>query len=77
MVEMDISKFSSAVLEEVHRTGEAVRIMRSGEPLAEIVPAKAPEGPKRWLGSMQGTGKILGDIISPALEEEAWDVLRP
>jgi hypothetical protein len=27
-------------------------------------------------GFMQGTGKILGDVISPALPETVWDVLQ-
>jgi hypothetical protein len=27
-------------------------------------------------GFMQGTGRILGDVIAPALPETAWDVLQ-
>jgi hypothetical protein len=29
-----------------------------------------------WFGSMKGTIEILGDIISPANDEDEWEVLR-
>jgi hypothetical protein len=28
------------------------------------------------LGSLAGTGRIIGDIVSPAVEEADWDALR-
>lgn len=28
-----------------------------------------------WLGCMKGTGTIVGDIVSPVEDAEAWDVL--
>jgi antitoxin (DNA-binding transcriptional repressor) of toxin-antitoxin stability system len=64
------------VLEKVRRTGRPVLILRSGEPLAEIVPPPTPVKPQRWLGALRSTGRIVGDIVSPASEEAAWDVLR-
>ena len=76
---MAISKFKAvciAVLEKVHRTGQPVLITRSGEPVAEIVPISPPLRPKGWLGSFRSSGTILGDIVSPASDEAAWDVLR-
>ena len=36
----------------------------------------AAEPAKSWLGSMEGTGRILGDIVKPATEECEWDALR-
>ena len=27
-------------------------------------------------GFMQGTGKILGDVVAPVLSEDTWEVLR-
>jgi hypothetical protein len=30
----------------------------------------------KWLGSMKGTVKILGDIVSPAIDKDEWEVLR-
>jgi prevent-host-death family protein len=64
------------VLEKVRSTGRPVLIVRSGEPLAEIVPPPTPAKPQHWLGALRSTGKIVGDIISPASDEAAWDVLR-
>ena len=51
-------------------------ITRYGKPVAEIVPPRILKRPKNWLGDMVGTGKILGDIISPASDESEWDALR-
>ena len=68
MESMAISEFKatcSAVLERVRRTKKPVLITRFGEPVAEVVPPSAPPRPKSWIGSMAGTGKILGDIVSP------------
>lgn len=30
---------------------------------------------KSWLGCMRNEGKIIGDIISPVINENEWDVL--
>ena len=79
MEEIAISKFKAtclAVLERVRKTGKPVLVTRFGEPVAEIVPAPVLEKPKRSLGSMQGTARILGDIVSPASDEGDWEVLR-
>ena len=78
MESIKLSEFKVAcaeVIEKVHRTGEPVVITRSGEPLAEIVPPARPK-PRRSLGSMRGSGRIVGDIISPVSDEADWDVLR-
>jgi hypothetical protein len=29
-----------------------------------------------WIGSMRNSIRILGDIVSPANDEEEWEVLR-
>jgi prevent-host-death family protein len=79
MEEIAISKFKAtclAVLENVRKTRKPVRITRFGKPVAEVVPPAAPARPASWLGSMAGTGRIIGDIISPTTEEEDWDALR-
>ena len=77
MEEIAISKFKAtclAVMERVRRTRKPVRITRFGEPVAEIVPPSPPA--ERVLGSMAGTGRIVGDIVAPASEESDWEVLR-
>lgn len=68
METMAISEFKAtclAVLERVRRTRRPVLITRFGQPVAEVVPPSALPRPKSWIGSMAGTGKILGDIVSP------------
>lgn len=80
MQEIAISKFKAtclAVLEQVRKTGKPVLVTRFGEPVAEVVPPQLPKSKKRELGSMRGTARIVGDIISPAGDEQDWEVLRP
>jgi antitoxin (DNA-binding transcriptional repressor) of toxin-antitoxin stability system len=77
--EIPISKFKAnclAVLERVRKTRKAVLVTRFREPLAQIVPPHASMSPKHWVGSLAGTGQIIGDIVSPASDEDDWDALR-
>ncbi len=79
MENMAISKFKAtclAVLERVRQTKKPVLITRFGQPVAEVVPPSAPPRPKSWIGSMVGSAKILGDIVSPASEESEWEAGR-
>ncbi len=79
MEEVAISKFKAtclAVLQRVNRTGEPVLVTRFGKPVAEIVPPSPAVQPRRVLGDMRHTGKIVGDIVSPVVPEEEWEVLR-
>jgi prevent-host-death family protein len=79
MEEIAISKFKAtclAVLERVRKTGKPVLVTRFGEPVAEVGPPPAAERPKSWVGSLAGTGRITGDIVSPASDEDEWEVLR-
>jgi prevent-host-death family protein len=63
-----------ALLEKVRTTGEPLRVTRRGEPSAEVIPP--PPAPTRaWLGAMKGTGRVDGDIVSPAADEEDWEAL--
>lgn len=78
MEEIAISKFKAtclSVLEQVRKTRNPVLVTRFGKPVAEIVPPSPPKRPANWLGSMAGTGKILGDIVSPAADLYEWGVL--
>jgi antitoxin (DNA-binding transcriptional repressor) of toxin-antitoxin stability system len=79
MDEIGIPKFRAtclAVHESVRKTGEPVLVTRFGEPVAQIVAHHKSWKPKRWLGSRAGTGQIIGNIVSPASEENDWDALR-
>jgi prevent-host-death family protein len=79
MQQIAISKFKAtchAVLERVRRTRKPVLVTRFGEPVAQVGPPPPLERPKRWLGAMAGTGRILGDLVAPASEESDWKMLR-
>jgi prevent-host-death family protein len=79
MEEIAISKFKAtclAVLERVRRTGKPVLVTRFGQPVAQVGPPATPERPPSWIGSFKDTGRIVGDIVSPASDEDDWEVLR-
>jgi prevent-host-death family protein len=79
MEEMAISKFKAtclAALEKVRKTGKPIRITKFGDPVADVVPALRRKKKKGWVGSMVGTARIVGDIVSPCGDPEDWDALR-
>jgi prevent-host-death family protein len=79
MEEVPVSQFKAkclAMLEQVRKTRRPLRITRHGKPVAEIVPPSASVNRKKWLESMRGTVKILGDIVSPAFEKDEWEMNR-
>ena len=78
MQEIAISEFKSkclALLEEVNKTKQPIRITRRGRPVAEVVPV-SPSRKRRRLGSMAGTVKILGDIVSPIIDLNELEAYR-
>jgi prevent-host-death family protein len=80
MDEIAISKFKAtclSVLERVRKTRRPIRVTKFGEPIAEVVPPSPKSTKKTWLGSMTGTARIVGDIVSPASDEKDWKVLKP
>jgi prevent-host-death family protein len=80
--EVPISEFRTkclALIESVRRTRQSLRVTRRGKPIVDIVPTTAIRpvmDRAKWLGSMKGTVKILGDIVSPAIDKDEWEVLR-
>lgn len=79
MKEIAISEFKArclALLDQVQKTKKPIRVTRFGKPVAEVVPVPPQTGPGDWIGSMKDTMKILGDIVSPANEEQDWEALR-
>ena len=79
MKEVAISEFKAnclAILEEVRKTGQPIRVTWHGKPVAEIVPPSAVLNRADWIGSMKGKMEIIGDIVSPANDEDEWEVLR-
>jgi prevent-host-death family protein len=78
MQEIAISEFKAkclALIEEVNKTKQPIRITRHGKPIAEVVPS-SPERKRRKLGSMSGTVKILGDIVSPVIDLDEFEANR-
>lgn len=79
MQEVAISEFKAkclALLEQVRRTRQPLRITRFGKPIAEVVPPTTVIDRKKWFESMRDTFEIHGDIVSPANDEDEWEVLR-
>jgi prevent-host-death family protein len=79
MKEVAISEFKAkclGLLEQVRKTRQPLRVTRHGKAVAEIVPPTAVTDRTRLRDSMKGKMKFLGDIISPANDENEWEVLR-
>jgi prevent-host-death family protein len=81
MREIAISEFkakSLAVLERVRSTKKPIRVTRFGKPVAKVVPPTSVQERSSWIGSMKQSLEIVGDIVSPAdnEEESEWEVLR-
>ncbi len=78
MESVNISTFKATCLtliEKVKRTRQPILIRKRGEPIAVVQPCPLPKKPASWLGSFRSTGKIQGDIISPASGEDDWEIL--
>ncbi len=79
MEEIAISKFKAtclAILERVRKTKIPILVTRFGQPIAQVVPPDKTQRPARRIGALVGTGRIVGDIVSPASEDEDWEALR-
>jgi prevent-host-death family protein len=77
--EVAISEFKAkclALLEQVRQTKKPLRVTRFGKPVAEIMPPSPDEGQKSWIGSMKDTMDIVGDIVSPVIDEKDIEALR-
>ncbi len=64
------------LLDNVNKTGKSIIVTRKGEPIALVTPPPPPLKPDQWLGCLKDHIKITGDIISPVLDEEEWEVLK-
>ncbi len=79
MEEVAISEFKAkclALLERVRKTKQPIRVTRFGKPVADVVPPSPVAEPGDWLGTMAGTIEIVGDIVSPVMEEDDWEAAR-
>ncbi len=78
MQEVAISEFKAkclALLEQVQKTKKPIRITRRGKPIAEVVPPSPARSRADWFGSITDM-EIVGDIISPVMDEDDWEALK-
>jgi prevent-host-death family protein len=59
-----------AIMDEVHAKREAVVITKRGKPVAKLVPIQ--EEKDEIFGFLRGRGKVVGDVVSPAITPEEW-----
>jgi prevent-host-death family protein len=78
MADVPISEFKAkclGLIEQVHKTRQPLRITRHGRPVAEVIPA-GPDRKRKFVGDMIGTAKIVGDIVSPVIDLDEFEVYR-
>jgi prevent-host-death family protein len=78
--EVAISEFKAkclALLEEVDKTKVSLRVTKRGRPIAEVIPASPNVAERNWLGSMADSMEITGDVVSPVIEIQEIEVLKP
>jgi antitoxin (DNA-binding transcriptional repressor) of toxin-antitoxin stability system len=61
-------------MDDVNATGEPVIITKRGTPVAKVVPVTSKK--QDLFGFMAGELKIIGDIESPVIPLEEWEVMR-
>lgn len=79
MKKVAISEFKAkclALLDEVAKTRQPLLVTRFGKPIAEVVPPSPEKARADWFGSMVGTMEIVGDIVSPVIDPDDFEVLR-
>ncbi len=64
------------LLDEVRETGESIVVTKRGRPVAQLAPLP-PSATGDWSGALRGTGRILGDLVAPAADEDEWEALAP
>ncbi|MBY0507333.1 MAG: type II toxin-antitoxin system prevent-host-death family antitoxin [Bryobacteraceae bacterium] len=78
MEQINVSEFKAVclrLLEEVRQTGEPIEVLKNGEPLVVVHPAR-PRSRKGAFGVMKSTLlKPAGDIVQP-LEDVEWEAMR-
>ena len=80
MKEVAISEFKAkclALLEQVRKTRQPIRVIRHGKPVAEVIPpSPGVTDHAALICSMKDSIVIKGDVISPANDEDEWEVNR-
>ncbi|MGD0842570.1 MAG: type II toxin-antitoxin system Phd/YefM family antitoxin [Candidatus Acidiferrales bacterium] len=63
-----------AVMDEVQAKHETVVITKHGKPVAKLVPVDSETDD--IYNFLAGKGKIIGDVVAPALSPEEWGDLE-
>ena len=63
-----------AVMDEVQAKREPVLITKHGKPVAKLVPADKDSDD--IFGFLSGKGKVVGDVIAPAISGADWGELK-
>jgi prevent-host-death family protein len=77
--EVAISEFKAkclSLLDEVSKTKTPFRVTRRGKPVADVIPAYPEAITRGWVGSMLGSVKITGDIVSPVIDLDDIEALK-
>ena len=77
MTRIPAGKFKShclTIMDEVHATRNPVLITKRGRPVAKLVPVDIARD--NFIGRLEGVVKIVGDIESPIVPPESWEVLK-
>ncbi len=65
------------VLREVGTTRESVEVTNRGRVIAVVTPpVDEKDDPMAFFGSLKGTASHVGDIVSPAVDEDEWEACR-
>jgi prevent-host-death family protein len=62
------------VMSRVQATGEPVIVTKRGKPVVKVIPAE-PEKDDLF-GFMAGEFDIVGDIVSPVVSPDEWEILK-
>jgi len=62
------------IMDDVQSTREPVVITKKGRPVAKLVALEAK--PTDVFGCMKGEIEIVGDIVSPAIPLEDWEIYK-
>jgi prevent-host-death family protein len=73
MKTMAAGKFKAqclSVIDDVHELKEEIVITKHGKPMAKLVPIK--KNSESIFGAMRNEIEILGDLVEPITEPDAW-----
>jgi prevent-host-death family protein len=77
--EIAISKFKAkclSLLQEVSKTKTPLRVTRRGKAIADVIPAASEGDERSWIGSLAGSVKIVGDVVSPVIDIETIEAIK-